>query len=247
MTTIPTAATVTTMTNAAIMEKKPKKLRHEIKYNINHAEAMILSGRLARIMKHDDYADSHGSYRVSSLYFDTPYDKALREKLDGVRDREKFRIRYYNDDTGFIRLEKKYKTRGLCAKRSARLTEDECMRIIHGDIAFLMERGDPLLAEFYSKLRGQLLKPARIVTYNREAFMYTPGNVRVTIDTDLATYTGTDCFFRLHDAKLDMTEGVAVLEVKYDEFLPDVVRLMIGDIGRKSTAYSKYAVARRYQ
>ena len=88
-------------------EKQPMKLRHEYKFSINEADDYIVSNRLRKLFKHDEFADEFGNYRVSSLYFDTPNDKALRQKLDGVSEREKFRIRYYNDDLSFIRLEKK--------------------------------------------------------------------------------------------------------------------------------------------
>lgn len=94
----------------------PPKLRHEWKHQINLREDLVLSARLRRLFPHDPHAGSDGSYRVTSLYFDTPYDTALREKLDGVNRREKFRLRYYGTDTSFLRLEKKYKMNGLCGK-----------------------------------------------------------------------------------------------------------------------------------
>ena len=82
-------------------------LRHELKYRINRRDDRILSERLGRLFAHDSYAGSDGTYRVTSLYFDTPYDRAYRQKVNGVNRREKFRLRYYGKDTGFIRLEKK--------------------------------------------------------------------------------------------------------------------------------------------
>src|SRR5699024_5156683 len=110
-------------------------------------------------------------YRVTSLYFDTPYDSALREKLDGVNRREKFRLRYYGTDTSFIRLEKKFKENGLCGKRSARVTAEEVRLLLAGEYRFLLESGDPLLAELYSKLMGKGLRPKTVVRYDREAFL----------------------------------------------------------------------------
>ena len=98
---------------------KPVKLRHEFKHHLNPGQDLLLASRLRKLFPHDKNADSHGSYRVSSLYFDTPSDRALRQKIDGVNQREKFRLRYYNDDLSFIRLEKKYKINGLCGKRGA--------------------------------------------------------------------------------------------------------------------------------
>ena len=159
----------------------PPKLRHEWKHQINLREDLVLSARLRRLFPHDPHAGPDGSYRVTSLYFDTPYDTALREKLDGVNRREKFRLRYYGADTSFLRLEKKYKMNGLCGKRSARLTLEQAQRLLSGDWAFLLESGNPLLQEFYTKLRRGLA-PKTVACYDREAFLYSPVNVRLTLD-----------------------------------------------------------------
>ena len=229
-----------------IKMKQPLKLRHELKHSVNPQDDMILTSRLRKLFRHDENAGSHGSYRVSSIYFDTPYDKALRQKIDGVNAREKFRIRYYGQDTSFIRLEKKFKINGLCGKHSANVTEEQVRRILSGDIDFLMEEERPLLLELYSKMRGQLLAPKTIVTYDREAFLYAPGNVRITIDRDLRSGLGGLDFLNpeLHHAPVH--DGLAVLEIKYDAFLPELVRLAVQLPSRHAAAYSKYAVCRRY-
>ena len=183
-----------------------------------------------------------------SLTINSAVYKALKEKMDGVRKREKFRLRYYNEDKSFIRLEKKIKYRGLCGKRHAKLHLSEVKKIVDGDIAFLLKSEDPLLMEFYSKLKGQLLKPKALVVYDREAFIYRPGNVRVTLDRNLSTSSDPLEFL---DSSLktrrNMADGMIVLEVKYDEFLPDIVKMAVSEMGRSHTAYSKYAVVRRYE
>ena len=115
------------MTGIPAMTIEPLKaisLRHELKHQINLREDLVLSQRLRKLFTHDKNAGPDGIYRVTSLYFDTPYDSALREKIDGVNRREKFRLRYYGTDTSFLRLEKKYKINGLCGKRSARMTQE---------------------------------------------------------------------------------------------------------------------------
>ena len=224
----------------------PIKLRHELKHSINPGEDLLLASRLRKLFPHDKNADSHGSYRVSSLYFDTPSDKALRQKIDGVNCREKFRLRHYNGDLSFIRLEKKYKINGLCGKRSAKITAQQVEKLLQGDIDFLLDSGVPLLQELYSKMKGQQLKPRTIVTYDREAFLFEPGNVRITIDRNLRTGLNSTDFLnpQLHHAPVN--DGVAVLEVKYDEFLPEIVKMAVQVPNRQASAYSKYAVCRRY-
>ena len=129
----------------------PVPMRHEYKHQISPSEDLVLSGRLRRLFAHDAHAGPDGSYRITSLYFDTPYDGALREKLDGVDRREKFRLRYYGDDPAWLKLEKKFKMNGLCGKRSARLSREEGERLLAGELGFLLEREEPLLAELYHK------------------------------------------------------------------------------------------------
>ncbi|HHU52932.1 MAG TPA: polyphosphate polymerase domain-containing protein [Clostridiaceae bacterium] len=228
-----------------IKKKQTLKLRNEKKFNINYADGFILSQTLKKFFRYDKNSDSHGSYRVSSLYFDNPYDKALMQNISGVNQREKFRIRYYNHDLSFIRLERKIKINGKCAKQSVRLDQAEVQQIIKGENNFLLQKEDALAIEFYSKLKGQLLKPTTIVTYDREAFICDPGNVRITIDRNLRTTTNTKYFLQTNK-HINISDGLAVLEVKYDEFLPDFVKMAVHLNNRPLTAYSKYAMCRSY-
>lgn len=228
------------------MVAKPIKYRHEFKHRITKLDDYDLSKRLGRLFKRDTNADSHGSYRVSSLYFDTPYDKAMKEKIDGVNKREKFRLRYYNDNVETIKLEKKAKHNNLSTKRSSTLTKEEVIKILNGDIDFLLQSENPLLVEFYSKIKTQLLTPKTVVVYDREAFIYEPGNCRITFDRNLKTSYSVHDFLNPDHFKYDISEAITILEVKYDQFLPDIVKIAIQLKDRPAGAFSKYAVSRKY-
>ena len=221
-------------------------LRHEYKHQISLREDLVLSQRLKKLFPHDKNAGPDGTYRVTSLYFDTPYDSALREKIDGVNRREKFRLRYYGTDTSFIRLEKKYKIGGLCGKRSARMTREQAERLLSGSYEFLLDSGEPLFIELYSKIKGKGLRPKTIVRYDREAFLYAPGNVRITLDRDIRTGLGSVEFLNPEIFCLRAMEPGTVLEVKYDAFLPELVRMAVQVPGRQAAACSKYALCRRF-
>ena len=235
----------TTMMTTTGTTNSPR-LRHESKHQVSPQEDLVLAGRLRSLFPHDAHAGPDGTYRVTSLYFDTPYDAALREKLDGVDRREKFRLRYYGESPAWLKLEKKYKVNGLCGKRSARLTLEEAERLLSGEDAFLLERGEPLLSELYHKLRGTLLRPRTVVCYDREAFLYAPGNVRVTLDRDLRTCGDSTGFLSPGSFPLKPLDALTVLEVKYDAFLPDLVRLAVQIPDRRAAACSKYALCRRF-
>ena len=219
--------------------------RHELKYRISHTDDFLLTKRLRRLFDHDTHAGSHGSYRVSSLYFDSPFDKALRQKLDGVNRREKFRIRYYGTDLRLVRLEKKIKINGLCSKYSAVLTREETENILSGHFDFLLFGKNPLLQEFYSKLRGELLTPKTVVRYDREAFLFPAGNVRITIDRNLRGDLNPYTFLGAEPPSVPMLDGLSVLEIKYDQFLPEIVKMAVQVPGRKTEALSKYAICRQ--
>ena len=221
------------------------KFRHEYKHCINNIDIYCLRTRLKTVMDFDKNCNDDCTYIVKSLYFDNVYDKALREKVDGVNRREKFRIRYYGTDTSFIRLEKKSKINGLCIKEGIRLTTKQCIDIINGNRDFMVESENELLREFYGKMKYGLLRPKCIVAYTREAYVYPPGNVRVTIDTDVGVSYNTSGF--LHpDLQFTRVSKGAILEIKWDEYLPQIIRDCVQLKTRKSSAFSKYSVSRIY-
>ena len=219
--------------------------RHEWKHMINMADLTAIRARLRAVAEPDPHAVD-GRYLIRSLYFDNARDKALREKIDGVNMREKFRIRYYNGDTSVIHLEKKSRHSGLGSKFSADLTAEEAQAIVDGRLDWMLESGRPLVQELYCKMRGQGLKPKTIVEYTREPYRYRPGNVRVTFDYDIRT--GLQCTDFLNPDCVTVPAGDAgiILEVKWDEYLPDIIRDAVWMPGRRETAFSKYAQCRIY-
>ena len=221
------------------------RYRHEWKHEIDLADRLALRARLGAVCRADRHAMG-GSYQIRSLYFDDRRDKALREKIDGVDRREKFRIRYYTGDPSFIRLEKKSKWNGLGAKAMAELSAGEVQAIVDGDLAWMPDSGRPLVQELYHKMRSQGLRPRTIVDYAREPFVYAPGNVRVTLDYDIRTGLGCVDFLDQACVTVPAGEAVSILEVKWDAFLPGIIRDAVGLPNRRAGAFSKYAACRIY-
>ena len=221
------------------------KYRHEWKHSINNADTLVLRKRLAAVMQRDTHARD-GKYSVRSLYFDTPTDKALREKVDGVDRREKWRIRLYDGDTSYIVLEKKSKVNGLCSKQQCPVSADEVNKILSGDLSWMMTCDRPLCVELYAKMRSQQLRPKTIVEYTREPFVYKPGNTRVTIDYDIRTGHYVGEFLSPFIVSLPAADDTIILEVKWDEYLPDIIRDLVTIPGRRVEAFSKYAASRRF-
>ena len=225
-----------------------KHYRHENKYEISKADYLAMRLRLRRIMSADPHTNEDGLYQIRSIYFDNIYDKALKEKIDGAAKREKFRIRWYNDDFSFITLEKKMKINNLCLKYDARITEEECHRILNGDIEFMRTHPEELVKELYAKMKYQRLKPKVLVSYVREPYVYKSGNVRVTFDSNVRTSIFRRDLLTKNGLDISATDapGDMILEVKYDAFLPEIIQDIIQSKDLRQQAFSKYGACRRF-
>ena len=216
--------------------------RQELKYRVSRADRALLLRRLSGALVPDSHG-KNGVYTVRTLYFDTVYDDALRDSLAGERNKEKIRLRMYNADDSFLRLEKKVKRGGGGTKIGTRLTRAECERLLRGDCAFLGDADDAFLRECYARWRDGGLRPKEIITYTRAAFGCTAGNVRVTVDSNIRVSRMTDLFFEAKLGGAPVTaEDVSVLEVKFDRFLPDFIPHLIGIGDRSMQAFSKFAL-----
>ena len=219
--------------------------RHEWKHEINLSDLITLRQRLQTVMLQDKHA-LNGNYKIRSLYFDNLSDKALREKLDGINIREKFRIRYYNNDTSYIHLEKKWKRDNLGSKESIALTHEQAQAIVDGRCAWMLTHESHLVQELYTKMTLQGLYPKTIVDYIREPYIYPPGNVRVTIDYDIRTGLFQTDFLNPACPTVPIEGSPIILEIKWDAWLPDIIRDIIQLKDRRSGAFSKYAACRMY-
>ena len=219
--------------------------RNEIKHIINAGDRAAICAAMKTVARLDPHAQSKGYYTIRSLYFDNYQDQALREKIDGVNERAKFRIRYYDGNTNVIHLEKKVKRDGVGYKVSCSLTAEEAQRIVDGDTQWMATDKRALLVELYAKMKYQGMRPKTIVDYERIPFVYRPGNVRVTLDFNIRT--GLRCTDFLNPNCVTLPTGPEIiLEVKWDDFLPSVIRHAVQVRGRRSTAFSKYEKCRIY-
>ena len=221
------------------------KYRHELKQEIRYEDMLALKQRLSIVMEKDCHAVD-GSYEIRSIYFDNLYDKALREKINGINIREKFRIRYYNQNVSYIKLEKKSKINGLCQKETVPLTKEETQDILNGNYDWMLTRKEPLLTEFYFKIKHTGLRPKTIVDYTREPYIFRPGNVRVTIDYNLRTGISCTDFLDTSCVTVPVFNHPIILEIKWDEYLPDIIKDLVQLNNGRTGAFSKYATCRMY-
>ena len=223
-------------------------LRHELKYFITPAEMNVLRGILTPVMQLDPNGNERNEYHIRSLYFDTINDDALEEKIAGVGNRKKYRIRIYNFSDRVIKLECKSKYGDLISKQSVTIPRELADQLIAGDPEGLQRMRHPLFHDVYREMKTRLLRPAVIVDYVREAYIHNAEEVRVTFDKQLRTgLFSSDMFNKDLPTYPVFDDPVEILEVKYDEFLPSYIQSILSGITAQRSAVSKYTWCRRYE
>ena len=208
------------------------------------ADLLLLAGRLKTVMDQDSHQDGD-SDEIRSLYFDDAWDRCMEENEAGVDQREKYRIRLYDPASDVIHLEIKEKNRGLTKKRTCDLSREECIRIMEGELPLKLDGRAPLNA-LQMQMRCNRMEPKVIIAYERTAFVHSSGNVRITFDRNITASRYTDEFLETQVSGMIpvLPAGMHVLEVKYDEFLPDIIARQL-EIGKlRKTAFSKYYLGR---
>lgn len=227
------------------MEYLGHRLRHEIKYYINDIVYHTLRSRLNTVAGSDPNMKEPEGYLISSLYLDDMYHSALEEKESGIQFRKKYRIRCYDRKDGRISLECKRKYGEYISKDSMRISRREYDAMLSGDYDFFLSYPDVSGREVYALHHTRLLQPAVTVEYLREAYVMEQGNVRITFDKNISASVGDcDMFSDRYEVKQVLEPGIIVLEVKYDDYLPDAVFQILQTAMTNKCAISKYVMCR---
>lgn len=216
--------------------------RHELKYIVSEAEKEVIVRRMKYVLDTDAHAHN-GRYMVRSLYFDDAWESAYEEKLGGSASRRKYRLRCYDYSDEVISLEVKRKEGQYIQKASARLSREETDRILARDVDFLLERQEPVCKDFYVEWMTRLMRPKVIVDYDREPYVLSCGDVRITFDMHVRAGLGEPDLFSRDMPVLEALEpGQLIMEVKFTEYLPGVVRDILQAARAAHTAASKYVL-----
>ncbi|MBR1714976.1 MAG: polyphosphate polymerase domain-containing protein [Treponema sp.] len=223
------------------------KWRHEFKYLSPEYILSYLEKRTGAVMLHDKHVGEKGFYAIRSVYFDDMYDTCYYENESGTDPREKFRIRIYNCSGDRISLELKQREKSRCHKISTPISFDDCRTIIDGGIPDVSDDSPYLLKKLVMQMRSRLLRPCVIVSYERVPLIWKAGNVRVTFDRNIRSSSDIASFF---DPRLAcrpiLPAGTNMIEVKFDEFLPDFINEVLQTGRLSQTSFSKYYLCRKY-
>ena len=225
-------------------------LRHELKFYINEMQYHLLRNALDRILDRDPNGDENNEYHIRSLYFDTVFNDALYDKLDGVQNRDKYRIRIYTLSDRVIKMECKTKVGSLISKRSLTIPRDLCEQLMAGDPTGLETTRSGLLNDIYREMTVNLLRPVVIVDYVREAYLHPAEEVRITFDKQLRTGLNSKELFDPHVPTIPPLDNQEIiLEVKYNRVMPPYIRDLLNTyVGNAvQCAISKYTICRRFE
>lgn len=222
-----------------------RRFRYENKYLVNRAELEILRTKVNAVCEPDENVDENGLYQIRSLYFDDYTDSGFMANEIGIEPRYKWRIRMYNNDKQFIRLEKKCKENGMIYKDSTRITKEMCDRILSGDEEIDFSDTDPLFNQFLSDIYNRLLRPKIVIQYDREPYVEYAGDVRITFDMNICFGYDVGDFFNDKIFLEPLLESnMELLEVKFTELLPEHIRMMLEADDLERTTFSKYYLSR---
>ncbi len=221
--------------------------RFEQKYLIGKKDYYLLKHMLPRILTLDTNNLNGKSYTVSSIYFDDPFNSAYYEKVDGVFERKKFRMRFYDFSDKFIKLEKKEKIGGITYKTDMVIDKSVVYTSLDDPLYLDINMYDnPLYHEFVIDCKTKRLTPKTIIQYQREAFLLNYESIRICFDSHIkASLPSDELFSQTVPANPIIQDPFYVFEVKYNRFLPHYVREMIQLIDTTQTAFSKYSLSRQ--
>ena len=223
------------------------RYRHEYKYFLDAMQESILLIRAQGMLQRDKHTGERGFYWIRSLYFDDVHNTCFYENVNGTDRRSKFRIRYYNNNTSYINLEKKSKVKGMTRKESCRITLEECRMLMNGEIPTFVSDSDEMKKKLFLEMQIRGLQPKVIVTYRRVPFVYSVGNVRITFDQNITSSIEIAKFLEgNYQERPILTKGSSILEVKWDEILPLHIREHMKIDGLHWTNFSKYYMCRTY-
>ena len=219
-------------------------LRRECKYLLNYDYYCSLRHKVSFLLKKDIHNDLNG-YNVRSLYFDTLYNKDYEEKVEGFEKRIKIRVRNYDIKSDKFKLEVKSKAGDLQRKVSININRENVYSMCNGDYQFLLEKKDNLCKKLYFYMNENMYKPVSVIEYKREAFIGNINDVRITFDSKIMASPITDNFFVEKPFLMPIGDfDKVVLEVKYNNFLPEFIKNVISLSAQEQISYSKYYMSR---
>lgn len=219
--------------------------RKEIKYIVPLGKALAIREQLDRLLQRDEHC-ADGPYLVRSLYFDSANQIDFAEKLAGVINRKKVRLRIYDKDASLCKLEIKQKTDDRQQKLSLIISASDAAEISHGNIKVLKKYFDTSATSLkaYGIMAQGLYRPVAQIAYDRLAYKYSMYDTRITLDMNVRSSESNLDIFSLDVRYVPIMREDAVLEVKYSGKLMGFLSALLAQFHLTQGTFSKYCAGR---
>lgn len=228
---------------------KTARYRHEYKYILSQAQILMEDAKINTIAELDSYVGETGYYNIRSLYFDDYENSCFMANENGIDNREKYRIRIYNGAKERIKLELKQKCHGMTLKRNCGISLQQCEMLMAGRVPSDIKEDQQVLWKLAYLMETRLMTPKIIVDYDRIPYVYRPddANVRITFDKNIKSINDTNSFLDLKvGGRGILPVGSALMEVKFDDFIPDEIYSLLQLNGLQVSTFSKYYLCRKF-
>lgn len=223
--------------------------RHEYKYPLTHGQVILEDAKISAIASKDAHVGDAGFYNIRSLYFDDYENSCFLDNENGIDNREKYRIRIYNHSTERINLELKQKIRGKTSKKSCLITLSQCRQLMNGVIPGDIKPNQQVLHKLAYLMAVRLMRPSVIVAYDRVPYVYrlNDANVRITFDSNIISSGSIQSFLNEKICGRGILPmGQALMEVKFDSFLPDELYSLLQLDGLTASTFSKFYLCKKF-
>ena len=221
------------------------RYRHEYKYILSQAQILMEDAKINTIAELDSYVGEQGYYNIRSLYFDDYENSCFMANENGIDNREKYRIRIYNGAKERL----KQKCHGMTLKRNCGISLQQCEMLMAGRVPSDIKEDQQVLWKLAYLMETRLMMPKIIVDYDRIPYVYRPGdaNVRITFDKNIKSINDTNSFLDLKvGGRGILPVGSALMEVKFDDFIPDEIYSLLQLNGLQVSTFSKYYLCRKF-
>ncbi len=229
-----------------------QRQRFEHKYQIDEPTALRIRDFVSGYLSPDKFGATQPdlSYRVHSVYLDSPDFRTYQNTVNGDRNRYKLRFRFYEngDDKPFY-AEVKRRFDKVIAKKRAGLYREALPLILNGHIPEpdYFTEPEPFYyesAEYFCKYVNHLqARPVTHVCYDREAWMADDGNNKIRVTIDRNVYSE---YYNRLDLTTEMRNPVSVfgnniiLELKFTDRFPNWFRDLVQHFGLRQGPAAKY-------
>ena len=235
-------------------EKKDNQIfsRFEFKYILSKDLSKIIQNEVKNFTDNDFFTKKKDKYLVRSLYFDNNIFSNFHEKIDGIKNRHKFRIRTYSEKKNEIipmYLEMKGRDNQRTFKNRTKIDINDLNFFCNSKDLFNLKKkyfNNKLIDQFIFDTYRKKILPKVIIDYNRRALLSKNGlYFRLTFDSDIKACYSKNIFKKNHDWKVCIP-GNDILEVKFDLNIPPWFHRIIQNYQLKRISVSKFVLGMEY-